>query len=108
MMGGGRGSMPSGSPMGSPTGSGATTTTGAGAAGQGAALFRSAGCGGCHTLAAAGTTGTSGPDLDQAHPSYEVVIERVTNGGGGMPAFAGALSTAQIEAIARYVAAAVR
>jgi len=35
----------------------------AGAA-AGKALFTSAGCSGCHTLAAAGATGTIGPDLD--------------------------------------------
>lgn len=32
---------------------------------SGAQLFASAGCGGCHTLAAAGTTGTTGPNLDE-------------------------------------------
>ena len=31
-------------------------------------------------------------------------MQRVTNGGGGMPGFGGRLSTAQIEAIAAYVA----
>lgn len=31
----------------------------------GAQLFASAGCGSCHTLAAAGTTGTTGPNLDE-------------------------------------------
>ena len=31
-------------------------------------------------------------------------MQQVTNGGGGMPAFGGRLSTAQIEAIAAYVA----
>lgn len=38
---------------------------GAAAGGSGAQLFASAGCGGCHTLAAAGTTGTTGPNLDE-------------------------------------------
>ncbi len=31
----------------------------------GAQLFASADCGSCHTLAAAGTTGTTGPDLNE-------------------------------------------
>lgn len=31
----------------------------------GAQLFASAGCGSCHTLAAAGSTGTTGPNLDE-------------------------------------------
>ncbi|HEX3040734.1 MAG TPA: c-type cytochrome [Solirubrobacterales bacterium] len=38
---------------------------GADASSPGAQLFASAGCGGCHTLAAAGTTGTTGPNLDE-------------------------------------------
>lgn len=36
-----------------------------GEAKTGAQLFTGAGCGSCHTLAAAGTTGTTGPDLDE-------------------------------------------
>ena len=32
---------------------------------SGAQLFASAGCGSCHTLAAAGSTGTTGPDLNE-------------------------------------------
>ena len=46
-----------------------TTTTAAstgGSAQEGAQLFESQGCSGCHTLAAAGATGTTGPDLDGA------------------------------------------
>jgi len=46
-----------------------TTTqaaTGGGNAEEGAQLFESQGCSGCHTLAAAGSTGTTGPDLDGA------------------------------------------
>ena len=60
-------------------------------------------CGGCHTLAAAGTTGTTGPNLDEAKPSLEESIRQIRNGGGGMPAFAGDLSDGEIRAIARYV-----
>jgi cytochrome c oxidase subunit 2 len=54
----------------------------------GSQLFASAGCGSCHTLAAAGTSGTTGPDLEESlapddntagieemivHPNEEVV-----------------------------------
>ena len=35
-------------------------------AGSGKSIFLSSGCGGCHTLAAAGTDATVGPDLDTA------------------------------------------
>jgi outer membrane protein assembly factor BamB len=68
-----------------------------------AGLF-SQNCASCHTLAAAHANGTVGPNLDQLRPSKSVVAHQVTNGGGGMPAFGGRLSKAQIAAIATYVA----
>jgi cbb3-type cytochrome c oxidase subunit III len=72
---------------------------------NGAAIFKGAGCSGCHTLAAAGATGTVGPNLDQLAPNLTVAIvaHQVTNGGAVMPAFKGKLSTAQIQAVAKYV-----
>jgi mono/diheme cytochrome c family protein len=78
-----------------------STTTGGTANGE--ALF-SENCASCHTLAAANASGKVKPNLDQLEPSKSVVVKKVTNGGGGMPAFGGRLSTAQIEAIAEYVA----
>jgi outer membrane protein assembly factor BamB/mono/diheme cytochrome c family protein len=60
-------------------------------------------CASCHTLAAAGSTGTVGPNLDQLKPSNSVVVKQVTNGGGGMPAFGSSLSTAQIQSVALFV-----
>ncbi len=72
---------------------------------RGRAVFASAGCGGCHTLAAAGTNGTVGPSLDAAQPEAALVVERVTNGQGAMPAFRGRLTEAQIADVAAYVAA---
>jgi mono/diheme cytochrome c family protein len=69
---------------------------------DGAAIFKSE-CAGCHTLAAAGATGTVGPNLDQLKPAMAVVVHQVTNGGAPMPAFKGTLSTAQIQAVAKYV-----
>jgi mono/diheme cytochrome c family protein len=36
----------------------------------GLAVFTRMGCGGCHTLAAAGSTGPIGPDLDERLPSH--------------------------------------
>lgn len=61
-------------------------------------------CASCHTLAAANANGAVGPSLDQLKPSKAVVARKVTNGGGGMPAFGGRLSDEQIDAIAAYVA----
>lgn len=74
----------------------------------GRAIFLANGCGGCHTLAAAGTTGTAGPNLDQTHPSYTRVVEQVTNGGNGMPSYSGSLTAAQIRALARYLSSATK
>jgi mono/diheme cytochrome c family protein len=68
------------------------------------AIFKGAGCSGCHTLAAAGATGTVGPNLDQLKPALAIVVRQVTNGGAVMPAFKGRLSAAQIQAVAQYVA----
>ena len=77
--------------------------TGGGGGEDGAAVFASAGCGGCHTLEAAGSSGMAGPNLDDLQPSKEAVEEQVRSGGGGMPSFADQLSDAQIEAVAEYV-----
>jgi cbb3-type cytochrome c oxidase subunit III len=64
-----------------------------------------ANCGSCHTLKDAGTSGTTGPNLDQLKPkpSEAVAQRQVTNGGGGMPAFRGVLTPEQITAVAKYV-----
>jgi cbb3-type cytochrome c oxidase subunit III len=86
-------------------GTGGFTTTGSSASSgtNGAAIFKSSGCAGCHTLAAAGATGTVGPNLDQLKPPMAIVVKQVTNGGAIMPAFKGKLTTAQINAVAKYV-----
>jgi mono/diheme cytochrome c family protein len=72
---------------------------------SGAAIFKGAGCAGCHTLAAAGAKGTVGPNLDQLKPALAIVVRQVTNGGAVMPAFKGRLTPAQIQAVAQYVSA---
>jgi len=63
----------------------------------------SAGCASCHTLSDAGSTGAIGPNLDAAKPPSDLVVERVTNGQGGMPSFADTLSEEQIQDVAAYV-----
>jgi mono/diheme cytochrome c family protein len=69
----------------------------------GKAVFASAGCGGCHTLKDANATGNVGPNLDDAKPSDELVMDRVTNGKGVMPSFKGQLTDQQIADVAAYV-----
>jgi quinohemoprotein ethanol dehydrogenase len=72
------------------------------AAADGKQLFAE-NCATCH--GALGKGGNGGPDLtaiprakNEAH-----VIKQVTNGGGGMPAFKGQLTDAEIRAVAKYV-----
>ncbi len=95
-----------------PNGGGGTTSveTGGSAgaitgdAEAGATVFADSGCGNCHTLAAAGSTGTVGPVLDTAKPAAALVIDRVTNGLNGMPAYP-QLDEQQIADVAAFVAA---
>jgi cytochrome c553 len=69
----------------------------------GAAVFADAGCGGCHTLEAAGSSGSLGPNLDEAGPSFDQVVAKVESGGGGMPSFEGELSEQEIRDVAAFV-----
>ena len=62
-----------------------------------------AGCGGCHTFAAAGSNGAVGPNLDDLSPSFDTVVAQVTNGGGAMPAFKDELSEQEIRDVAAFV-----
>jgi mono/diheme cytochrome c family protein len=73
------------------------------AAPDGKQVFTTAGCAGCHTLKAAGATGTVGPNLDQVKPTEAKVEHQVTVGGGAMPAFKGRLTPAEIKAVAKFV-----
>jgi mono/diheme cytochrome c family protein len=71
----------------------------------GAAVFEEAGCGGCHTLEAAGASGAVGPNLDESTPEFSLVVDRVTNGAGAMPSFRDRLEDKQIRDVAAYVVA---
>jgi cytochrome c6 len=76
---------------------------GEGNADNGKMIFAAQGCGSCHVLADAGTSGTVGPNLDESKPSLELAIDRVTNGSGVMPAFKDELSEQEILDVATYV-----
>jgi mono/diheme cytochrome c family protein len=92
------------------------TTTGAnedlpalaleGDAAAGKEVFASAGCVACHTLSEANASGTVGPNLDDAKPSDELVVQRVTLGQGGMPSFKDQLQPQQIADVAAFVSSA--
>jgi mono/diheme cytochrome c family protein len=87
------------------SGSGSTSgkTSGPSTQISGKDVFTSAGCAGCHTLKAAGASGSVGPNLDQVQPSAADVSQIVKSGSGTMPPFSGRLSDAQIQAVANYV-----
>jgi len=84
----------------------------------GAQLFTSIGCGGCHTLSAAKTTGTTGPDLNESlatdddtqgieemiiHPNSEVVEGYSPN---VMPqSYGESLSESEIHEVAEFLVA---
>jgi mono/diheme cytochrome c family protein len=82
---------------------GGPTSTLKGDASNGEKVFASAGCGGCHTLKAAGSSGNVGPNLDDVKPDFALVVDRVTNGKGAMPSFKGQLSDQEIADVAQYV-----
>ncbi len=74
-----------------------------GAASSGKEIFATT-CGGCHTLAAAGTSGAVGPNLDQLKPDLALVEKAIKIGGtgnGAMPP--GLLQGADATAVAKFV-----
>ena len=82
----------------------AAATSGDPAAGR--EVFMTAGCAGCHALSDAGASGAIGPNLDESLPSFELAVDRVTNGAGAMPPFSDQLGATEIEDVAAYVVAA--
>ncbi|HEX6687774.1 MAG TPA: c-type cytochrome [Solirubrobacterales bacterium] len=83
--------------------------------GPGAQVFADNGCGGCHTLAAAGSGGVTGPNLDEALPgqSAKMVEESIVDPNAqavkGYPAnvmpqnFAQTLSSKELEDLVQYL-----
>jgi cytochrome c oxidase subunit II len=80
---------------------------------SGRAVFARMGCGSCHTLAAAGSTGEMGPDLDNAleHHTRATLIAQITDpasGGGfsGMPTdFASRMSSGEFDSLVDFLLA---
>lgn len=114
----------SGAAAGGAPGSGAS----AGAIAAGKAVFTgSSGCSGCHTLAAAGATGTTGPNLGTAIvadakkaklPLNQFILQSITKPNAYLspgfqanimpPNFAQSLTPAQIQALAAFIASATK
>ncbi len=82
---------------------------------DGEAIFASNGCGGCHTLKAAGTTGGTGPNLgtelggqDAAEIKQSIVDPnaKITEGYGANimpPNYGDTLSDAEVDALVKYL-----
>ena len=69
----------------------------------GTAFVGKQGCGTCHSLSAAGWGGAIGPSLNTPH-TYNLVLDRVSNGKGGMPNFSQrGLTKTQLECIASVI-----
>jgi mono/diheme cytochrome c family protein len=85
------------------TASTASTTGGAAAYPASAKKTFSTTCGGCHTLADAGTSGNVGPNLDQLKPDEATVAHQIKVGGGAMPP--GLLKGQDLKDVAAYVSA---
>jgi cytochrome c oxidase subunit 2 len=87
-----------------------------GSAENGAAVFTGQGCGGCHALADAGTTGGTGPDLDESlagkdeayieegivNPS--AVIAEGYQDGIMPPSYGTSLTPAELDSLVKYLA----
>ena len=86
-----------------PTTPAPTTPAPQGDPAAGKTIFASTGCVACHTLNAAGSHGTIGPNLDNAKPDLERILDRVTNGRAAMPSFKDQLSAQQIADVAAFV-----
>lgn len=71
---------------------------------RGKVVFLEADCGNCHVLADAGTSGKTGPSLDERAATFTKVLDQIAGGGGGMPAFGDRLSPQEIQDVATYVA----
>jgi mono/diheme cytochrome c family protein len=102
------------------------TTVAAGDAAAGKAVFTSTGCGNCHVLAAAGTNGAVGPNLDQqlasdaqsqgdeladfTRESIENPDDFVAEGyqAGVMPSYDGQLDDKQMDDLVAFIVQSVQ
>jgi mono/diheme cytochrome c family protein len=84
-----------------PAETGGGETSGGDTAGAGEELFANT-CGGCHVLAAAGTNGQTGPNLDELKPDADRVKEAIAEGPGIMPE--NLYEGAEADQVAQYVA----
>lgn len=78
---------------------------------SGRAVFARMGCGSCHTLAAAGSSGQMGPDLDSRleHHTRSTLIAQITSpaGDGGFSAmpddFGSRMTTRELDSLVDFL-----
>lgn len=70
----------------------------------GKTVFVASGCGSCHVLAAAGASGTVGPNLDQVKLNESELLAWITTGKGAMPSFKSQLSKKQLADLVAFLA----
>jgi mono/diheme cytochrome c family protein len=71
---------------------------------EGRTIFLRDGCAGCHTLRAAGSHGTLGPNFDTSEKlTRPQIIQQLNAGTGGMPSFRDRLSERQKNAVAEFL-----
>jgi cytochrome c oxidase subunit 2 len=87
-----------------------------GSAENGKAVFEAQGCGGCHALADAGTTGGTGPDLDEglADKDEAFIEESIVDPSAEVaegfqdgimpPSYGTSLSPAELDSLVKYLA----
>lgn len=76
---------------------------------EGRRVFVAAGCGACHTLAAAHAHGNTGPDLDTSERLDRAGIRsQLDIGEGGMPSYTRRLTARQKAAVTEFVFASTR
>ena len=67
-------------------------------------LFNIWACASCHVLADAGAQGTAGPSLDgNPNLQYDFIVNRIANGQGAMPPFAGSLTDEEMGLLSAYI-----
>ena len=73
------------------------------AAQRGADLFVSKACVACHAIEGAG--GRRGPDLSHvaSRMNRNQITARIATGGGGMPAFAGSVTPAELDDLTAFL-----
>jgi len=70
---------------------------------NGKKVYVNTGCGACHRLKAAGSTGTAGPNLDKSKASRTQIENAVTNGKGLMQPYKKVLTAKQIDDVSEFV-----